>query len=108
MRRRGEGVGGGPGPPEHPKQILYFTAPLTNGLYMHVLYIYATFLFSIQSGGIILKSVAKYITFRRRELLQGRGVRGQSSHSKRGILLIVYNNRKSAGNPGLTRMRVTQ
>jgi hypothetical protein len=36
-----------------------------------------------------LKSVVKYITFRRRKLLQGRGVRGQSSHPKGGILLII-------------------
>jgi hypothetical protein len=103
MRERGEGVGGGPGvqgAPEHTKQVLYFTAPLANGLHMHMLQIYTTLLLSIQSVGIILKSVAKYITFRRRKLLEGRGVRGQSSHSKRGILLIVYSNRKSAGNPG--------
>jgi hypothetical protein len=26
-RRRGGGGGGRPGPPEHPKQVLYFTAP---------------------------------------------------------------------------------
>ena len=104
----GRGVGGGPGPPEHPKQVLYFTAPLANGLHMHVPHTYTMFLFSIQGGKVILKSVAKYITFRRRKLLQSRWVRGQSSHSRGGILLIVYNNRKSARNPGLTRMRITQ
>ncbi len=73
---------------------------------MHMLYIYATFLFTIQSGEIISK-YSQYIALRRRKLLQERGVGGQPSHSKRGILLIVYNNRKSAGNPGLTRMRIT-
>jgi hypothetical protein len=107
-RQKGGWGAGGPGLPEHPKQVLYFTAPFTNGLHMHVLHTYSTFLFLIQSGRIILKSIAKYITFRRRKLLQGRGVRSQSSHSKGGILLIVYNNRKSAGNPGLTRMEMTQ
>jgi hypothetical protein len=56
-------------PPEHPKQVLYFTAPLANGLHMHMLYTYATFLFSIQSRVIILKSVAKYTNI----LLSGEG-----------------------------------
>jgi hypothetical protein len=53
-RRRVGGGGGKPGPPEHPEQVLYFTAPC-NGLHMHALHIHVTFLFSIQRGGIIFE-----------------------------------------------------
>ncbi len=92
-------MGGGPGPPEYPKQVLYFTAPFANGLHMHVLYTYATHLFSIQGGRIILGNVAKYIAIRRRKLLKGRGARGQPPYSKKGLFFTVYNYRRSAGSP---------
>ncbi len=83
----GEGRGGwgaGLARQNIPKQVLYFTAPFTKAyicmFFLHTQHI----LFSIQDGRIISRNVAKYIAFRRRKLLQGRGARGRSSCPQKG------------------------
>jgi hypothetical protein len=74
---------------------------------MHMLHTYITSRLSMQSGGIILKVYPIYY-FWEKEIIARREMRGQSSHSKSGILLTTCSDRKSAGNLGLTRMRITQ
>ncbi len=80
----GEGRGvGGQAWPARTSQNRYFTLlphsqrpTYACALYIHNIY--------YSHGRIISRNVAKYIAFRRRKLLQGRGARGRSSYPQKG------------------------
>ncbi len=83
LRWEGEGRGWGAGQALQSIPSRYFTLlPHLQMAYICTWFIHTQRFYSQNraSRGVI-SSVAKYITFRRRKLLQGRGVRGQSSHS---------------------------
>ncbi len=90
-----------------PNKSIYFNCPFIQ-VYMHKCLMYVTtyILFSTQNRRIICGSV-KYLIYCNLEvkLLHGRGTRGHPLAPKEDYF-IVCNYRKSAGNLGLTRLRI--